>query len=325
MDRPGISVVVPSYNHAEFIRETLDSILDQQYPAVDVLVMDGGSSDGTVNILREYGDRIRWISRKDGGQTDALIKGFADSRGSILTWLNSDDIMCNRSLWLVAEAWMEGEVDVVYGEGHYMDRGGERTRAYPTVAISPEYSADQAFFEKGYVAQPSVYFSKTAYDAVGGLSACKNLCMDYDLWVRLARSGAVWRRLPADISGNRWYEDTKTVSQQLDLLAEIVGTQVDNYGGVSSYFVQSISDFLYARIHSRNFGDGDHIFVRSIYFKAVWCALNYRSPKRTLEGLLFRNIAATGPIVADYISQDRFLEALAGHLSQVAEGRPTRD
>src|SRR5215469_2445696 len=97
-DRPRFAIVTPSFNTARHIGVAIRSVLDQQYPNVDYLVMDGGSTDGTVEILRSYGDQIRWISQKDDGQADAIKRGFEQTDGEILAWLNPDDALCHGAL-----------------------------------------------------------------------------------------------------------------------------------------------------------------------------------------------------------------------------------
>src|SRR6185369_2834589 len=100
----GISVIIPSLNQGRFIDEAVRSLLNQRYPNLELLVVDGGSTDGTLERLRDYGDQICWISEKDEGQSDAIIKGFSRTTKAWLTWLNSDDIQCGDALWRVDEA-----------------------------------------------------------------------------------------------------------------------------------------------------------------------------------------------------------------------------
>lgn len=297
----GISVVVPSYNQGRFIDETLRSLLDQGYPALEVIVMDGGSSDDTVARLRSWGDRISWVSERDEGQSDAIAKGFRRARHPWITWLNSDDVQTDNALWRIAETiGRRPEADVVVGRGHYMDADGGNPRPYPTFDASADPKRE--LFEKGYVAQPSVYFRKSSYEAVGGVNPGLRFCMDYDLWVRFAVAGCRFAACDADISGNRWYETTKTAGQLLELLSEVAACQTRHYGRVSPYFVQAISDNLYAKFHSAHHGDKWHVLYRVLYFKSVWLWLNARQPAYCLKGLLTETIAKSGPLVGDRLT-----------------------
>ncbi len=299
----GFTVVVPSYNQGRFIDETLDSILGQGYPDVEILVMDGGSTDDTVERLKRRGSAITWVSERDEGQSDAIAKGFARATRPWLTWLNSDDVQTNRALWEVDRVIASNpSAEVVVGQGHYMDADGGNPRPYPTIAVGGRADPRRELFEKGYVAQPSVYFRKDAYERIGGLDRSLQFCMDYDLWVRFAMAECQFVPCMADISGNRWYETTKTTAQLLDLLAEVAATQRRHFGKVSPYFVQAISDNLYAKFHSAHQGDTYHLVYRTLYFKAVWAWLNVHAPLYCLRGLFLESIARSGPLVGDKLT-----------------------
>lgn len=297
---PAFTVVVPSFNQGRFIDDTLRSLLDQGYPDLEILVLDGGSTDDTVERLRRYGTDIEWTSEKDEGQSDAIAKGFARARNPWITWLNSDDVQTGNALHAVAAVIRRHpDVDVVVGRGHYMDEDGSNPRPYPTIPLGPGADPRREMFEKGYLAQPSVFFRKAAYDRVGGLDRRLRYCMDYDLWARFAIAGCRFEACDADISGNRWYAETKTSANALDLLAEVVATQARLFGKVSPYFVQAVSDHLYQKLHATHFGDARHIFYRWLYFKSAWLWLNARNPSYCLRGLFTQTLAKSGPLVND--------------------------
>ena len=108
LDPPRISIVTPSYNQGAFIEETIHSVLLQNYPNLEYIVMDAGSTDNTVEVIRRYADRITyWESEKDRGQSHAINKGIARSTGQIFNWINSDDLLMPGALWSVAQAWMK--------------------------------------------------------------------------------------------------------------------------------------------------------------------------------------------------------------------------
>ena len=299
----GFSVVMPSLNQAGFISDALNSILGQNYEDLEIIVMDGGSTDGTVEILESYGDALRWVSEKDNGQSHALAKGFNMATKEWLTWLNSDDIQTNNALYQVQEAIRRNPgAQVVVGQGHYVDESGAYLRPYPTINVGPGADVCRELFMKGYLAQPSVFFHRDAYRAVDGINAGMQFTMDYDLWVRLARNGFHFVGIPDDISGNRWYESTKTASQPLPLLAEAVAVQTREFGRVSPYFIQAVSDYLYSVLHSPHRGDKYHFVYRMIYFKCMWICLNWRRPLHCIWGLISENIAKSGPIIGDKIT-----------------------
>lgn len=308
----GFSVVVPSFNHAKFISDALNSLLNQNYTNLEIIVVDGGSTDGTIDILKEYGENIRWVSEKDDGQSDALANGFTMATKEWLTWLNSDDIQTNNALHRVNETIRRNpEAHVVIGQAHYMDEEGNYLRPYPTIDIAPGIDISHELFSKGYVAQPSVYFNRDAYHKVGGIDRNMQFAMDYDLWVRLALNGYLFAAIQEDISGNRWYAMTKTSSQPLPLMAEAVAVQIREFGRVSAYFVQAISDYFYSVIHSPYRGDKNHFVFRMIYFKAFWIILNCRRPFHCLWGLITQNMAKSGPIVGDKLTVLEMIQFVA--------------
>lgn len=298
-----ITVVVPSYNQGRFIDHTIASLLDQDYPALEILVMDGGSTDDTVERLKRYGARITWVSEKDEGQSDAIAKGFLRARHEWITWLNSDDVQCNRALWAINEVVVtHPETEVVVGQGHYMDEDGSHPRPYPTIPVGAGIDVVQQMFEKGYLAQPSVFFRKLSYERIGGINPKLRFCMDYDLWTRFALAGCHFAACDADVSGNRWYATTKSSGQTFELLAEVAANQVSHFGRVSPYFVQSISDNLYQTFHGNHYGDNHHVLYRVLYFKTIWLWFNARRPLYCLVGLVRETIAKSGPTVGDRLT-----------------------
>lgn len=313
---PGFTVVVPSFNHGRFIDAALQSLLDQEYPRLEVIVVDGGSSDDTVERLRAYGDRIAWTSEPDAGQADALAKGFARARQPWLAWLNSDDVHAGRALWTAAEAIRRHpEADIVYGRGHYIDAGGAYLRDYPTIEIGPGADAAALMFAKGYLAQPSAYFRRAAYAAVGGIDRSLRYVMDYELWIRFALRGMTFVMVGADLSGNRWHDGAKTASALVALYREAVAVQRRHFGRVSPYFVQAMSDEAFRRRRGAAAGASE-LFWRWLYFKAAWLRLNARRPGYCLKGLFAETLAKSGPVVGDRLSAREWLAGLGAALGR---------
>ena len=130
---PVITIVTPSLNQGEFIRQTINSVLSQDYPGVDYQVWDGGSTDATLSILKAYGDKLRWYSEPDRGQAEAINKGWKKATGEILAWLNSDDLLYPRALNQVSATFNEHpEVDILYGDCDCVDQDGKVLMRYPT-------------------------------------------------------------------------------------------------------------------------------------------------------------------------------------------------
>lgn len=216
-----VSVVTPSFNQGCYLAETIESVLRQAGDFhIDYIVMDGGSSDDSVEIIKRYealllkgdwpvkcrGIKFRWSSGKDRGQTDSLRKGFRLAEGEVLAWLNSDDIYLAGTLQTVATFFQDSQkTALVYGDSHYCDSEGKIIGRYPTEEFDLGKLAWSNFF-----CQPSTFFRKETFAAVGGLDESLHFAMDYDLFVRMAiRFDCHY--LPQFLSKYRLHEEAKTM------------------------------------------------------------------------------------------------------------------
>jgi glycosyltransferase involved in cell wall biosynthesis len=179
---PLVTVVTPCLNQARFLEEAVRSVLEQDYPRIEHIVVDGGSTDGSVEILRRY-DHVRWISEQDKGQSDALRKGFALARGEIYGWLNADDMYLPGAVSAAVARLKSGVYGLVYGGYRVVHENGEAAFEIPAHPFDFEMLLDA----KNFVPQPSAFFTREAYEAVSGVDARYHYAMDYDLWVRIGR------------------------------------------------------------------------------------------------------------------------------------------
>ncbi len=209
---PKISIVTPSFNQAQFLERTILSVLNQNYPNLEYIVMDGGSTDGSVEIIKKYEKRLAyWVSEKDGGQADAIGKGFRRSTGQILAFFNSDDVYLPGTLLRVGRAFREDpSVGLVYGNMCLIDENdriiGER-RLTPFVP----YLSRLGMLYGGFgIYQPAAFWTKTLYDQVGGVAAEFKFAMDTDLLLRLALTGAKFRFLREYFTAFRMHSNSKT-------------------------------------------------------------------------------------------------------------------
>jgi glycosyltransferase involved in cell wall biosynthesis len=185
---PKISVVTPSFNQAVFIEETLRSVSSQQCPVMEHIVIDGASTDKTVDILKRYSstpgwEHLRWISEPDHGQSDALNKGFRMATGDIIGWLNSDDRYEPHCFSRVSKALeMNQLVDFVYGDYLIIDETGK------TLISKKEIDFDWEIMLCGlnYIAQPNVFFRRRVFNELGYLDDSLHYVMDYEFWLRAA-------------------------------------------------------------------------------------------------------------------------------------------
>lgn len=207
---PLVSIITPSFNQAKFLRRTIESVLAQDYPNLEYIVIDGGSSDGSLEIIREYADRLsHWESITDEGQTDAINKGFARATGKYLAWMNSDDVYQPGA---VSEAvtFLEGHPDVgmVYGDCTFIDAQDR------TIGRFPAAQTDYQRLRRGYVhiPQQASFFRASLWADVGPLDPAFYFAMDYDLWVRLAKEAPL-----VYLPGHHWasfrlHGDAKTIA-----------------------------------------------------------------------------------------------------------------
>lgn len=204
-----MSVVVPSFNQARHLREALDSILSQDHPGLEVLVMDGGSTDGSVEILRGYGDRIAFVSERDRGQSDAINRGFARARGEIVAWLNSDDRYLPGAVRAAASALAaRPDAGMVYGDGELIDEDGHVLG--PFAATQP-FDLWTLVHVSDFIMQPTVFMRADAVREAGGLDESLRYGMDWDLWIRLACRRPVLY-LEKMLAQTREYATTKTAT-----------------------------------------------------------------------------------------------------------------
>ena len=184
-----ISVVTPSYNQAPYIEQTIQSVLSQDYPQIEYLIVDGGSTDETVTIIKKYESRLAWwTSEKDDGQTDAINKGFARAKGDILAWINSDDTYEPGAVAAAANYLQNHpEVGMVYADCNYINESGR---------VIGKFNAAQTDYRRlrrGYtrIPQQTMFFRAEFWKQVGPLDPSFYFAMDYDLWTRIAARTAI--------------------------------------------------------------------------------------------------------------------------------------
>jgi glycosyltransferase involved in cell wall biosynthesis len=224
---PLVSIVTPSFNQGRYIEETIQSVLDQDYPSVEYLVLDGGSTDDTLAILRRYDERLRWVSEKDRGQADAINKGFHMATGEILGWLNSDDTYLPGTIRKVVEYFqLHPDVGMVYGEGYHIDAVGRIIERYYTEPFSFKRLAEICF-----LCQPTVFLRAEVIRTIGPLDITLHYCLDYDYWMRVAKRFRIGY-LGEYLANSRLHGETKTLSQRVSFHQEILQTVKKHFGRV---------------------------------------------------------------------------------------------
>ena len=218
---PLVSVITPSYNQGVFLEATIRSVLEQSYPHIETIVIDGGSTDDSVDIIARNADRLAyWVSEPDRGQAHAINKGLHRANGSILGWLNSDDVMLPSTVGRIVDTFQnEADVDVVYGRLQRIDKAGN---SVPT----PILPKDQVTFDKRHaigeciVNQPGSFWRRRIMDEAGMLNEELHYALDYEYWVRLLLAGARFKRLEENVADFRLSADSKTVGQTASVARE---------------------------------------------------------------------------------------------------------
>ena len=230
MPGPVVTVITPSYNQGRFIRATIESVLSQNYPHLEYIVMDGGSTDETAAVVKEYSSRLAFISEKDRGQSHAINKGFQMARGSVLAWLNSDDLYLPGSIAAAVEAFTRNPAaGAVYGEGYLIDSAGKSPSRFPWTQAFDLWRLTHL---SDYILQQTVFFRRNALDEVGYLDENLHYTMDWDILIRLGKKYPLVY-IPEYMACLREYPEAKTfaggsrrVSEILSMLSRHTGMLV---------------------------------------------------------------------------------------------------
>ena len=230
-----VSIVTPSYNQAPFLEQTMQSVLEQDYPHIEYIVVDGGSTDNSVGVIKKYADRLAyWISEKDSGQAEAINKGFARANGEIVAWLNSDDYYLRNTISIVVRCFEQNpDVVMVYGDMFAVDGNDETMNVLRYRQLSLK---DLLCFQ--IIGQPSVFFRRSALEKVGRLDPTFHFMLDHHLWIRLAQLGRILH-IPQVWSAARYHPQAKNRARAAEFGREAF--RVLDWAGKQPDLVQSLS------------------------------------------------------------------------------------
>ena len=204
-----VTIVTPSYNQAPYLETTIRSVLEQEYPELEYMVIDGGSTDGSVEVIQKYADYLAyWVSEKDAGQAEAIRKGLARAQGEIVAWLNSDDYYLPGAIAAAVRAFEQHpEAVLVYGNMLAVDENGQTINLldYKQLTLN-----DLLCFQ--IIGQPAVFFRREAYERGGGLDPNFHFLLDHHLWIRMAQQGAI-RHIPQRWAAARFHASAKNRAQ----------------------------------------------------------------------------------------------------------------
>lgn len=229
-----VTIVTPCLNAAPFLEQTILSVLEQDYPRIEYLVMDGGSTDGTLDILRKYEHALHWQSAPDRGTADALNRGFALGKGELLGFLNADDLYLPHAVSTAVDSLRDNsEAAGVYGEAWWIEENGARIAPYPVRDF------DRALLEREcFICQPASFFRRGPFDSAGGFDPEFNLTFDYDFWLRLTRTFSLCR-IDATLAESRMHHANKTLSQRDRVFRETFRVLKRDCGYVPFHWIYS--------------------------------------------------------------------------------------
>jgi glycosyltransferase involved in cell wall biosynthesis len=280
---PLVSIITPSLNQGGFIEAAIESILAQDYPAIEYLVVDGGSTDGSLDILRRYGERVRWICEPDAGQADAINKGVRMTRGEVLAWLNADDLYAPHAVSRAIRALQaHPEAALVYGHAELIDCEG---RLIEACAYVEPFNLRRLIHYGDFIMQPATFFRREAFLDVGGLDTSLHYCLDYDLWIKLALRYPV-HYLPEVLARARIYPQTKTASGGLERLDEIE-RMIRRYGRhrlPALFYRVMVKACLQATRRALGSGEWAHAWARWRQGLDYGIALAYRTVRYGRQG-----------------------------------------
>jgi glycosyltransferase involved in cell wall biosynthesis len=292
MDYPSISVIVPSFNQGQYIEETLVSIISQKYPNLEILVLDGGSTDNTVEVIKKYEDHLfYWQSKPDRGQADAINQGIKMSSGEVVCWLNSDDMYLPGALLDVGNR-LRGSTDqfrLIYGKTNLVRQTGSKYHACGCQTAAPFDQFTLTY--EDFISQPSSFWTRVLWQAVGELNVDYNYILDWDWYIR-ASQVAQFEYVPQSYSVYRYHAAHKTSTGGAKRRAEVrqivqqyssqywsdLYVEVENYYSNLRFWARlvsklkvpsSLSNLLVASLFpklNRQIQDAQHVFtVMSMY------------------------------------------------------------
>ena len=237
---PLVSIVTPSLNMGSFIQDTIESVLSQNYPNIEYIVVDGGSTDNTLEILEQYSGRLRYITGKDNGASDAIQRGFLLSHGSIFAYLPADDTYYPGAVRSAVAHLQEHGEDLagVYGEGMWIDGSGKSLGRYPTSNFIPSELAQRCF-----ICQPTSFVRRDVYAELGGLNPNLHFAFDYDFWFRLSKSYKL-NRLHILLANSRMHSNNKTLGGRSEVFTENLAVVKKHTGYVPFQWIHGYTSFL---------------------------------------------------------------------------------
>ncbi len=241
-DQPLVTIITPSFNQARFLEATIQSVLSQDYPRIEYMIVDGGSNDGSVDVIKKYESRLTWwVSEKDRGQTDAINKGFAQAKGEILAWINSDDTYEPGAVSAAVKYLQDHpEVGMVYGDCNFINESGRVIGKFGSA------QTNYRLLRQGYahIPQQTMFLRADLWKQVGPLDPSFYFAMDYDLWTRIAARTEI-KYVPQTWANFRLHTSGKTIAADDRCWPEMIRIHYRDGGGffsiiVAKYYIRKL-------------------------------------------------------------------------------------
>lgn len=250
MNLPKVSIVTPSFNQEKYIAETIESVISQDYPDLEYIIIDGASTDNSVEIIKDYADKypfIKWVSEKDRGQSHAINKGFKMCVGEIVAWLNSDDTYEPGAIHAQARFLADNpDIDLVYGDAGITDEAGNLKEMFP---YAEEFDLQRLININAMIMQPSAFWRRSLFEKIGYLDESLCFTMDWDFWIRAGKAARL-KYNPRHIANTREYTTTKTFGGGFPRMREIRKI-IDKYSDkrypplYRNFFYDTIYKYIY--------------------------------------------------------------------------------
>jgi glycosyltransferase involved in cell wall biosynthesis len=267
-----ITIVTPSFNQGKYIERTIQSVLSQSIPKLEYVVVDGGSQDETLSILKKYSGQLRYVSEPDRGQAHAVNKGIMMTSGEVIGWLNSDDVYSPDALRTIIQFFADHpEIDVVYGKAEHIDQHDQVIELYPT----QEWDFT-ALKNRCYISQPALFFRRRVIEKSGLLNENLHYCLDYEYWLRLAQGGAKFAYLPQILAGSRLYPETKTLSAPKKAQQEALTMLTQRLGYVpEDWLLNDAITHVQSKTHLRT---PNRRYIAAVFVAAIHAAFRWNGP-----------------------------------------------
>jgi glycosyltransferase involved in cell wall biosynthesis len=276
-ENPLVSIVTPTFQMGHFLEQTIRSVLSQDYPHLEYIVMDGGSNDNTLELLRKYQGRLQYRSAPDGGQADAITQGFRIARGDVFAFLNGDDTYLPGAIsTAVRNLLANRNVGVVYGDAYHVHEDGSVMGTYPTKPYDYDLLSRNCF-----ICQPAAFIRRDAYTRAGGINRDLHTALDYDLWIRIAKSQPLLK-IDGFLATSRMYRENKTIRKRRQVYAEIIRVVGTHYGFVPYDWVYGYSAYLVDR-KDQIFEASNPSIPKQLLALVLGSALNRRQLRRYWE------------------------------------------